>query len=98
MVYKFSIKKNLPNIERLMDNLISEPYVLIKDNKQARNLGRYARPLRKKKILLISGDIKLKESVAVLKINNYTKKGSVKKKVDRNKINYLFEDTLLRKL
>ncbi len=97
MPYKFSIKRNLPNLERLMDGLINEPYVIIKNKSTVQSLGIYGRELRKRKILHISPDEKLGESVALLKINNHTRPGSVKKKKGR-KIDYIFEDTFIKDL
>ena len=97
MVYKFSIKTSLPHIEKLMDGLVENPYLILRDKSDVRRLGIYGRPLRKRKILHISPDEKLGESVALLKINNHIRPGSVKKKKGR-KIDYIFEDTFVKDL
>lgn len=90
-MYKFSIKASLPRIETVMDKLWKEPYVILKDPIVARNLGVYAKPLRKNKILHISQDKRTKETIAVLK------RKPVQKKRGR-KVDYIFEDTFLPKI
>jgi len=92
-MYKFKLKPSLPNIEKLMDELIDSPFVIIKDEKLARRLGIYAKPLRDEKILHISPDKKLNETVAFLKCNNFRRPNSVSKKKGK-RIEYTFDSLL----
>jgi hypothetical protein len=92
-MYTFRLKPKLLNIEKLMDDLIEYPLVIIKDDKLARKLGIYAKPLKDEKILHISHDGKLDETVAFLKCNNYRVPNSVQKKKGK-RIEYIFDSML----
>jgi len=96
-MFKLSIKPSNKDIEVLMDRLIAEPLVIITDDKKARRLGIYAKPLRDRGVLHISPDAKLKETVAFLKCNNYYKANMVKKKKGK-RIDYEFNDLLIPKI
>ena len=94
-MYEFTIprsKKSL-EIEQIFDRLIMQPFCLI-DGRQASKLGKYAKDLRKKDqyILHISTDHILNENIAILKVNNYVRPGSVKKRTKKKKIVYEFKD------
>ena len=94
-MYEFIIprsKKSL-DIEEVFDRLITQPFCVI-DGKTASRLGKYAKDLRKKdqKILHISTDPILNENIAILKVNNYVKPGSVSKKTGKKRIVYEFQD------
>jgi len=97
-MYEFTIprsKKSL-EIEMIFDKLIMQPFCLI-DGKQASKLGKYAKDLRRadQHVLHISTDHVLNENIAILKINNYIKPGSVNKKSGRKKIVYEFKDLFI---
>lgn len=94
-MYAFTISKSKKSIEieQIFDRLIMQPFCLI-DGKQASKLGKYAKELRgfDHHILHISTDHVLNENIAILKINNYMKPGSVNKKIGKKKIVYEFKD------
>ena len=69
MKYKTKNKK----VENLLDKMVCSPYIVLKDKKDARILGKSASQLRKAGILHISSDSKTKETVAFLK-NRHVKK------------------------
>jgi hypothetical protein len=95
-MYEFilSASKRAKEIEILFDELISSPYITLKDSKTASKLGKYCKELRKddRKILHISSDCILGENIAFLKVNNYVKPGVVTKKRNRKFIIYEFQD------
>jgi len=94
MMYSFKMKPRYPEVERLMDEMLIKPIVIIKEPKQASKLGQIAKPLRDEGVLHISQDKKLHgETIAFLKINNVNGK-KVKKKKGRN-IEYLFENMMI---
>lgn len=92
-MFKFKIKHKYADIEKLMDEMIENPFVLINDPGKARLLGQIAKPLRDENILHISPDKRLNETVAFLKVNNVSSE-KVKKKKGRN-IEYHFENLLI---
>jgi len=101
-MYVFALKssrhKPVPKeIENMLDVLISEPYVILTDPNLSWKLGHYAKDLRDRKLLHVSSDLKLKESIAILKVNNYYRPNIVKKRRNGKTIEYIFEDTLIPK-
>jgi len=92
-MYSFKMKPCYPEVERLMDEMLCKPIVIIKEPKQASKLGQIAKSLRDEGVLNISRDKHLGESVAFLKINNVNGK-KVKKKKGRE-IEYLFENMMI---
>jgi hypothetical protein len=96
-MYIFNLKNSLPDIEKMMDELIAKPLIIIKEPKSARRLGIYAKSLREQKILNISQDPKTRETVAYLKYNNILRPGKVKKNNGKRKIEYIFDDLLIPK-
>ena len=96
-MYTFNLKSTLPDIEKMMDELIEKPLIIIREPKRARRLGIYAKPLREQKVLNISKDPKTKETVAYLKCNNIIKPGGVTKKNRKRKVEYIFNDLMIPK-
>ena len=92
-MYSFRMKAKYPEVEKLMDEMLVKPLIIIKEPKKASLLGQICKPLRDEKVLHISPDKRLGESVAFLKINNVNGK-KVKKKKGR-KIEYLFENMMI---
>ena len=93
-MYTFSMKAKYKDVEKLLDELMDNPYLIIKDKQKATRLGQIAKELRDKKVLHISQDPKLKETIAILKVNNAIRPDVVCKKKSK-KIKYIFEDLLL---
>lgn len=93
-MYTFKMKPSLPDIEKMMDDLINKPLIKIDDKNNAKKLGKYAKPLRERKVLTIAQDKRLNETIAYLKCNNVIRPGSVTKKKGR-KIEYIFDDLLI---
>lgn len=101
-MYTFPLKasrhKPVPKIiEYYMDRLINEPFVILPDTNISWKLGVYAKELRERGLLHISSDLKLKEPIAILKINNALRPNAVTKRKGKT-IEYIFEDTLLPKV
>ena len=94
-MFEFTMKNKFADVEEMMDDLISNPMIIIKNKQKARKLGQIAKPLRDEKILHISPDKVLNESVAFLKCNNVIKPNSVVKHKGKH-IKYEF-DSLLHK-
>jgi len=95
-MYEFILlkSKKSTDIEKIFDMLIMQPFVTLPDSKSASKLGKYAQALRScdQRILHISTDHGLGENVAILKINNFVKPGSVTKRDGKKKITYEFKD------
>lgn len=90
-MFTLSIKPKYVELENLMDHLMVDPVVVVKNPKVVQSLGIHARELRKKKLLHISPDLRLKETSIILKCSNYYTPGSVTKKVGTNAtIDYIF--------
>ena len=93
-MYTFKMKTKYNDVEDMLDRMMSKPLILIKEPGKARKLGQIAKPLRDARILHISPDDKLGESVAFLKVNNVIKPKSVKKKKGK-RIEYKFDNMLI---
>lgn len=93
-MYTLKLKNSLQDMEKMMDDLINKPLIRINDKNNAKRLGRYAKPLRERKVLTIAKDKRLNETIAYLKCNNVLRPGSVRKKKGR-KIEYIFDDLLI---
>jgi hypothetical protein len=97
-MYTFRLKRSASDdVEQLLDTLIDNPLVILRNDKLARKLGIYAKSLRDEKILHISPDKKLNETVVFLKCNNYIKPKSIVKKKGK-RIEYVFNDILVPNL
>lgn len=83
--------KPLPNIEKAMDDLISKPFIILKDEGLARRMGYHLGALRKEKILTIANDRLSKETIMVLRKNNFYQPGSVTK-VKGKRLIYEFDN------
>lgn len=101
-MFEFIPKKNTKILEDIMDDLVGGKTVVHKNGTLARQLGRYAKPLREKdrKILHLSYDYGNDESIAYLKINNGIRPNIVNKHWNskKGKPAWVFRDTLLPKL
>ena len=99
-MFEFIPKKNTKIMEDIMDELIEGKTVVHKNGKLARQLGRYAKPLREKdkKILHLSYDYANDESIAYLKVNNSLRPNIVDKYWKHGKPAWIFRDTLLPRL
>jgi hypothetical protein len=73
MNYKISIPKKEIELENILDRMIKEPYVILPNITNSRHLGQYIKPLEKQKICGIYRSELMKESIAVLKVNNVQK-------------------------
>jgi len=90
-MFTLSIKPKYVELENLMDHLMTDPVVVVKNPKVVQSLGIHARDLRKKKLLHISPDLRLKETSIILKCSNYYTPGNVAKKTGPNStIDYVF--------
>jgi len=102
-MFTLPIKPKYIVLEDLVDHLIVEPVVVVKNTKNntkaVQLLGIFGRELRRKKMLNMSYDPKLKETSLILKCNNYYNPGSViKKKNGHGSINYMFNDISIPKI
>lgn len=98
-MFEFVPKRNLPEMESIMDNLIAGKTLTYKNGRMARQFGIYAKPLRSKqrKILHLSYDSFSGESIAYLKINNNIRPNIVSKYRKKGRPVYIFRDTLIPK-
>jgi len=97
-MFEFIPKKNTKIMEDIMDELIGGGTFVHKNGKRARELGRYAKPLRDRNILHLSYDYANDESIAYLKINNNIRPNIVSKYWKHGKPSWVFRDTLLPRL
>ena len=101
-MYRFTLKasRNKPvpkDVEFYMDELINNPFVIFPNTEISWKLGLFCKELRRRKILHISSDERLKEPIGILKINNAIRPNSVVKHKSKT-IDYIFSDTLLPKI
>ena len=98
-MFEFAPKRNIPEMESMMDDLVMGKTLTYRNGKKARLFGIYAKPLRNKKnsILHLSYDSLSGESIAYLKINNHIRPNIVSKYTKKGKPMYIFRDTLLPK-
>ena len=99
MVYVFGLKRSrhkaVPaNIEKIFDELINKPFIVLPDTSYNKKLGVYGSELRKMGLLHVSTDFLSNEPVAYLKINNYIKPGSIVKKSGK-RVEYIFENLFI---
>lgn len=80
-MYRLKLPGNLPDIESLIDNLIEQPYVELNNSGQSRKLGFYTKDLPKG-VLKIYWNRELKESIAILKVKEATKKNGKGKSIE----------------
>lgn len=98
-MFTLSIKPKYVELENLMDHLMVDPVVIVKKPKVVQRLGIHARELRRKKLLHISPDLRLKETSIILKCSNYYAPGSVTKKIGQNgTIDYTFNTVGIPKI
>ena len=99
-MFEFVPPRRDRKMDEIMDRLINGETLIYSDGKTARNLGRYAKPLRSReqKILHLSSDRSSGECIAYLKLNNKKYPGFVTKYQKKGKTAYRFKDTLLPKL
>lgn len=98
-MFTISIKPQYKEIISLIDILIDEPGVLVKNPKLVRRLGIHAKELRRQKLLHISPDPELKETSIVLKCSNYYTPGLVTKKKSANHTtDYIFNTVGIPKI
>lgn len=97
-MYEFKLKRGLPLIESIMDELINNPLVSLPDKSTSIRLGIYCKPLRDRRILNVLWDDKTNEKFASLKVNNVLRPGVVHKKNGGKQITYVFEDLLIPKI
>lgn len=102
-MFTLPIKQKYIKLENLMDNLMIDPVVVVKNTKintkTVQLLGIFGQELRRKKMLNVSYDPKLKETTLILKCNNFYNPGAVTKKInDHGCIKYIFNDTNIPKI
>ena len=97
-MFTLPIKYKYKDMENLMDKLMENPVVILKDANMVKSLGIHAKPLRKMKMLHISHDRNTNESSCILKCNNYYIPGNMVKVKDHHKIKYIFDFTNIPKL